>query len=250
MQAKINSASGYLYLDSWILSSILHLGTIDFCKKFLNNSNDPGGRQYAQMTQAARSAPANIAEGSSRRDTSKETFMKLTDVARATVSELAYDYLSIILSEKQVPWETADQRWRQIHDIRLTRPEYSHNLMHDVGAHILSQKKLFDPWLQSNDRIVAANAMLIICGRIGKMIKRQLEQNLEEFSQTGGFTENLTTLRIETLKDNARKEGSPLCPKCGKPMLKRTAKKGQNAGSQFWSCSDYPNCRGTRPISR
>ena len=147
MQAKINSASGYLYLDSWILSSILHLGTIDFCKKFLNNSNDPGGRQYAQMTQAARSAPANIAEGSSRRDTSKETFMKLTDVARATVSELAYDYLSIILSEKQVPWETADQRWRQIHDIRLTRPEYSHNLMHDVGAHILSQKKLFDPWL-------------------------------------------------------------------------------------------------------
>ena len=202
------------------------------------------------MTQAARSAPANIAEGSSRRDTSKETFMKLTDVARATVSELAYDYLSIILSEKQVPWETADQRWRQIHDIRLTRPEYSHNLMHDVGAHILSQKKLFDPWLQSNDMIVAANAMLIICGRIGKMIKRQLEQNLEEFSQTGGFTENLTTLRIETLKDNARKEGSPLCPKCGKPMLKRTAKKGQNAGSQFWSCSDYPNCRGTRPISR
>lgn len=223
MQAKINSASGYLYLDSWILSSILHLGTIDFCKKFLNNSNDPGGRQYAQMTQAARSAQANIAEGSSRRDTSKETFMKLTDVARATVSELAYDYLSIILSEKQVPWETADQRWRQIHDIRLTRPEYSHNLMHDVGAHILSQKKLFDPWLQSNDMIVAANAMLIICGRIGKMIKRQLEQNLEEFSQTGGFTENLTTLRIETLKDNARKEGSPLCPKCGKPMLKRTA---------------------------
>lgn len=196
MQAKINSASGYLYLDSWILSSILHLGTIDFCKKFLNNSNDPGGRQYAQMTQAARSAPANIAEGSSRRDTSKETFMKLTDVARATVSELAYDYLSIILSEKQVPWETADQRWRQIHDIRLTRPEYSHNLMHDVGAHILSQKKLFDPWLQSNDMIVAANAMLIICGRIGKMIKRQLEQNLEEFSQTGGFTENLTTLRM------------------------------------------------------
>ena len=205
MQAKINSASGYLYLDSWILSSILHLGTIDFCKKFLNNSNDPGGRQYAQMTQAARSAPANIAEGSSRRDTSKETFMKLTDVARATVSELAYDYLSIILSEKQVPWETADQRWRQIHDIRLTRPEYSHNLMHDVGAHILSQKKLFDPWLQSNDMIVAANAMLIICGRIGKMIKRQLEQNLEEFSQTGGFTENLTTLRIETLKDKDRK---------------------------------------------
>ena len=39
---------------------------------------------------------------------------------------------------------------------------------------------------------------------------------------------------------------APDCPKCGSAMLKRTAKKGQNAGSEFWGCSTYPTCRGVR----
>jgi restriction system protein len=36
----------------------------------------------------------------------------------------------------------------------------------------------------------------------------------------------------------------PTCPKCGAPMIKRTAKKGANAGNSFWGCSRYPECRG------
>ena len=38
------------------------------------------------------------------------------------------------------------------------------------------------------------------------------------------------------------------CPVCASEMVKRTAKKGANAGAQFWGCSKYPGCRGTRPI--
>lgn len=34
-----------------------------------------------------------------------------------------------------------------------------------------------------------------------------------------------------------------LCPKCGSEMVLRTAKKGQNAGKQFWGCSRFPQCR-------
>jgi restriction system protein len=37
-----------------------------------------------------------------------------------------------------------------------------------------------------------------------------------------------------------------ICPLCGKPMVLRTAQRGINAGSQFWGCSEYPKCRGTR----
>jgi restriction system protein len=40
----------------------------------------------------------------------------------------------------------------------------------------------------------------------------------------------------------------PDCPTCGKPMVKRTAKRGANAGEEFWGCSAYPACRGTRQI--
>lgn len=36
----------------------------------------------------------------------------------------------------------------------------------------------------------------------------------------------------------------PTCPKCGSAMILRTAKKGANAGSQFWGCRRYPECRG------
>lgn len=40
----------------------------------------------------------------------------------------------------------------------------------------------------------------------------------------------------------------PECPTCGSQMVGRTAKRGANAGSQFWGCSQYPRCRGTRDV--
>lgn len=40
----------------------------------------------------------------------------------------------------------------------------------------------------------------------------------------------------------------PDCPKCGEPMVRRTARSGANAGSPFWGCPAFPRCRGTRQI--
>jgi hypothetical protein len=42
-------------------------------------------------------------------------------------------------------------------------------------------------------------------------------------------------------------ENAPACPLCGSPMVLRTAKQGKRAGQRFWSCSRFPDCRGTRP---
>ena len=36
----------------------------------------------------------------------------------------------------------------------------------------------------------------------------------------------------------------PDCPKCARPMVRRTARKGANAGRAFWGCSEFPRCRG------
>jgi hypothetical protein len=36
---------------------------------------------------------------------------------------------------------------------------------------------------------------------------------------------------------------SKLCPACGAAMVLRTARKGANAGNQFWGCSKYPACK-------
>jgi len=39
-----------------------------------------------------------------------------------------------------------------------------------------------------------------------------------------------------------------MCPRCKSPMVKRVAKKGTNAGQEFWGCSEFPRCRGTRDV--
>lgn len=42
-------------------------------------------------------------------------------------------------------------------------------------------------------------------------------------------------------------QSAPSCPKCDQLMVLRTARKGANAGNQFWGCSKYPRCRGVVP---
>ena len=39
-------------------------------------------------------------------------------------------------------------------------------------------------------------------------------------------------------------DAGPACPICNASMLRRKGKTGP-----FWSCSQYPNCKGTVPIS-
>ncbi|HSI50271.1 MAG TPA: restriction endonuclease [Ideonella sp.] len=41
---------------------------------------------------------------------------------------------------------------------------------------------------------------------------------------------------------------TPPCPVCTKPMLRRTARKGVNAGREFWGCEAYPACKGVRSV--
>lgn len=38
----------------------------------------------------------------------------------------------------------------------------------------------------------------------------------------------------------------PNCPSCGSPMVRRTARQTQE---QFWGCSRFPSCRGTRILA-
>ena len=40
----------------------------------------------------------------------------------------------------------------------------------------------------------------------------------------------------------------PMCPKCGVPLVLRTASRGDRPGSKFYGCPNYPRCRETRPV--
>lgn len=239
---------GYYWLDTWVLANVIQLATQDFCRKYLNLQNDPCGRQYDQMTQAARSGTANIAEGNSRHATSRETEMKLTDVARASLAELANDYFNWLLLHNETPWSIKDPNHIQLSQIVPDKPDYKDDVQHLSAVHILNQKHKYDPWLNTNDSLTAARCILVLCNKLIMMLSKQIEQQLQSFTEEGGFTEALTAERLKHRAEQSAQEDAPLCPQCGKSMIKRMAKKGTNSGKPFWSCSDYPNCHGTRKI--
>ncbi len=236
---------GYFWLDSWILANIVQLGTLRFCNKFLTRRNDPCGRQYDQMTQASRSGCANNSEASARRATSKETEMRLTDVARASLAELSGDFINWLLRQGKAPWGKSTPEAREIYSIRLDKPHYGEDVVHDACVHILSQKKKFAKWLESGDDEAIVNCLLILIARVINMLNHQLESQCETFQKEGGFREKLTGIRREA---RAHEDGAPVCPDCGKPMARRTARNGRKAGREFWGCTDYPECRGLREI--
>ena len=39
-----------------------------------------------------------------------------------------------------------------------------------------------------------------------------------------------------------------VCPRCGGQLVLRIAKKGDNAGNQFYGCSNFPKCRYIRNL--
>lgn len=78
----------YRKLRAYQLAEIVYDITYLFAHKYLR----AGDRTVDQMVQAARSGKQNIAEGSAAGVTSKETEIKLTNVAKASLQELLIDF--------------------------------------------------------------------------------------------------------------------------------------------------------------
>jgi len=75
------------------------------------------------------------------------------------------------------------------------------------------------------------------------MLKSQVEAQGRVFEETGGFSERLMSKRLEVRKTQRHDPYAPQCPLCEKPMRKRRSVKGE-----FWGCTGFPECRGTREI--
>jgi four helix bundle suffix protein len=249
MTELFDKHGGFRKLHSFTLATIIQLETLRFCRRFLTQDPrerdskfyDPKGRQYDQMTQAARSGRQNIIEGSERSATSKDTEMKLTDVARASLSELRGDFETWILDRGQLPWSVHSPEAKAVNAVSLDAAAFTDDMVHESARHALEQRKKYARWLDSDDDVIVANAMLIIIGRALNMLKSQIAAQGRSFEETGGFSERLTARRIEARAQAG--EVGPECPQCGKPMRRRKSGK-----SEFWGCSLFPDCRGTKPL--
>jgi restriction system protein len=229
---------GYEGLRSYAVAKAVYDATVVFCVRFIGK----GSRTHDQMVQAARSGVRNISEASGAAATSKKTEMKLTNVARSSLGdELARDYQSFLLQRGLRVWPKHSKpclamRERLRHDHCPDLPAAS------PGKIVLTGLTGLADFVARADPELAGNAMLCAVHQAAYLLRRQLERQSRDFREQGGFTERLHAVRVQA---RSGPEAPPNCPACGQPMRRRRAGK---IATEFWGCSAYPNCRGTREI--
>ncbi len=86
--------------------------------------------------------------------------------------------------------------------------------------------------------------ILIGCAIVGSVLGaavKWLERRAVRLGKSIGKTRALRQMQTDAAN-------APHCSSCNSLMVRRKAKRGVNAGSEFWGCSTYPTCRGTRAI--
>ena len=133
-----------------------------------------GDRTVDQMVQAARSGKQNIAEGSAASATSRETEIKLTNVAKASLQELLVDY------EDLQQWSADDPRFRQ-----ARKACTSH-----------SDPAYFTAAAASRSDETIANIAIILIHQADYLLFRLIERLKADFVAQGGIREEMTRARL------------------------------------------------------
>jgi restriction system protein len=240
--ARLRPSGGYRQLRSFRVTTLIYDATVSFCDRFM----DPRSRTVDQMVQAARSGRQNIAEGSRASAASSQTELRLVNVARASLDELLLDFEDFLRQRGLPQWAKDDPQAQAVRGVgkdHRTDPS-------DPADR--SEQDQYSPWLAHADPAVVANSVICLIHQANYLLDRQIAGLERQFIQEGGYTERLAAARIAERQRKDRTDRSdrtlPACPLCGKPMAMRTARKGGNAGSQFWGCSGYPKCKGVRPL--
>ncbi len=245
---KLRPSGGYRDTASFQTATVIYDATYWFCEKFL----DPRSRTVDQMVQAARSGRQNIAEGSRAAATSSQTELRLLNVARSSQEELLLDYEDYLRHRRLAMWAADSHEAMAVREVprRLKIDRADQSDLTDLTDH--ERWALYAPWLEHADPAVRANALICLINQANFLLDHQIAAVEQQFVEEGGYSEQLAAAR---LAERQRKKQDPAdlpdpsdrippCPQCGKAMVLRTAKTGQNAGHQFWGCSGYPDCKG------
>lgn len=272
--ARIRKSGGYRRLASFQTATIVYDATVWFCEKFLN---DRKTRTVDQMVQAARSGRQNIAEGSRAGATSSQTELRLVNVARASLEELLLDYEDFLRHRRLPQWAPDSPEATAVRSVasRSKRDRSDQTDKSDLDrsdpsdlTDLTDQQRwaLYSQWLEHDDPAVRANAVICLIHQANYLLDQQIDALERQFIDDGGYSELLATARLqkraalradqhaaaaaskEVSADASQTVPPPPCPLCGGLMALRTAKSGRNAGSQFWGCANYPQCKGTSPV--
>jgi len=181
MPSAIPPRGDYRTLLTFQKGELVYDITFRFAHKFL----DKGDRTIDQMIQAARSGKKNILEGSKAGRTSKETEIKLTNVARASLEELLDDYLDFLRARDLPLWPKESKEAIFVRELGR-KPDLSF--------------EDFRQFVDTRPAATVANIAICLIHQTNYLIDQQLRRLDRDFIEQGGLRERMTRARLEARK--------------------------------------------------
>ncbi len=178
---------GYANLLSCRKAEIVFDATVYFCDRFI----DRRSRTHDQMIQAARSGKQNIIEGSQASGTSKETELKLTNVARASLEELLADYRDFLRTHSLNEWPRDHSYAKRLRALNR-RPD--------------AMYETFRKGIEHADPEICTNVIIGLVKVTNYLLDRQLGRLEKDFLKDGGLRERMTRARLAE-RDRQKREG-------------------------------------------
>ncbi len=182
----IPAHGGYGDLLSYRKAVIVYDATYRFCQRFLGRRD----RTVDQMVQAARSGKQNIVEGSMASATSKQTEIKLTNVARASLEEVLEDYRDYLRTRDLRLWEKDSREAMFVRKLGA-KPDVSY--------------ESYRTYIETRPAEVVANIVICLIHQTNFLLDRQIRQLEQAFVREGGMRERMTHAR---LRERSRQERS------------------------------------------
>jgi four helix bundle suffix protein len=178
---------GYENLLTYRKSQIIYDATVRFCDRFI----DKRSRTHDQMVQAARSGNKNIAEGSQISGTSKESEIKLTNVARASLEELLGDYRDYLRQRGHREGNKNDREALYVRKLGSRNEEASTD---------------YKEFIETRPAEVVANLLICLIHQANYLLDQQLRRLEHEFLQSGGLRERMTRARLAVRAKPSKRE--------------------------------------------
>ena len=174
---KIIWNSNYEKLLCYQKSVVIFDLTYHFCNRFIEKRD----RTYDQMIQAARSGKQNIVEGHADMATSKESGIKLFNIARGSHLELLEDYRDYLRVHKMRQWEDYSEE-----ALTMAKLAVEHN-----------DPKYFIELAESRPDSAIANMVIVLIRQAISLTTKYIDRVCDNFSKEGGFRENMTAIRLK-----------------------------------------------------
>ena len=178
----------YSKLLSYQKAEIVYDLTYRFCSRFLKR----GDRTIDQMVQAARSGKQNIVEGSKASVTSKETEIKLTNVARASLEELLNDYRDYLRVHEQRVWDKDSKEAMYVRNLG-SKPHVSF--------------EDYREFCETRPAEVVANIALCLIHQTNYLLDQQIRRLERDFVKEGGVRERMSRARQQYRKRAGERGG-------------------------------------------